>query len=87
MTALGVKLIRQFEIAGVMGNRFTTGLAHQIADIDPGQVVHRQHPHGQTQLGQHAVHLGGCSAFEDQPVCFARIGLQHAVANKAKADT
>ncbi|MNP81841.1 hypothetical protein D3C76_1803100 [compost metagenome] len=36
-----VQLVAELAIASVVGNHFTTGIAHQITDVDAGEVAHR----------------------------------------------
>ncbi|MNM80049.1 hypothetical protein D3C81_919990 [compost metagenome] len=68
-----------------MGDLAAPGLAHQVADVDAGQVVHGEHAHGQAQAGEHLIHLGWRGAFKHQAVGFAGIGFEHAVADEAEA--
>ena len=61
-------------------------LAQPIADIETGEIGHRDDTHRHAEAVQHAVDLFRRCTFEHQHVGFVRIPGKHAVADEALAD-
>ena len=51
------------------------------------QITHAKRAHGKTKLFDSLVDLGGCTSFIEQKATLTAVLLNHAVADKAVADT
>ena len=72
---------------GVLDHRFfAAAFADQPADIEPGQIHHRERPHRQSEFDQCRLDLLRQRPFEQQPFGLDRAARQHPVADKAIAD-
>ena len=60
-------------------------LARAPADVDAGEVAHRERPHREAELGERAVHVLRQRAFEQQLLGLDAARRQHAVADEAVA--
>ncbi len=68
---------------------FVLALAGQFAgapfQVDADHVVHAERPHGEAEALQRGVHLMRVGAFEQHRPRLAHVGLEHAVADEARA--
>ena len=62
------------------------GLLLRPADVEAGEIAHRERPHRQAEIVEHAVDVPGHGAFQDQLLRLALALRQHAVADEAVAD-
>ena len=60
-------------------------LADAVADVEAGEIAHRQRPHGHAPALQRAVDLLRHGAFERHGLHLAAVGGEHAVAHEAVA--
>ena len=79
-------LVGDFRIA-VIGRRSAPLLADSIADVEPGHVPHREGPHWQAKIEDHSVDILGQGAILDLKAGLAGIGMVHAIADDAVANT
>ena len=60
-------------------------MPHPIPHIESGQVTHGIGPHGHPEALERVIDLGWRGPFEQHQLILATIGVQHAIADKAKA--
>src|SRR5439155_8101489 len=60
-------------------------LADAPADVEPGQIAHREWTHRHAEIVKRPIDSLGRSAFLDQQLRLAEIGKQHPIAHKSAA--
>src|SRR6056297_549934 len=77
--------------ATVLAQHLTNGGAGRLllvpADVEASQVAHGERAHGEAELVEHVVDLGGRGAFEDHPLGLGAAHEEHPVADEAAAHT
>ena len=70
----------------VADGRAACDVSFDPADVEAGEVAHRERAHRQAEVVEHAVDVPGHRAFEDELLRLALALRQHAVADEAGAD-
>ena len=73
-------------IAGVLCKFSAARFAHAVTDIDAGKVGYRDNSHRHAEIGEYAIDLFGCRAFEQHSRTLTKIGFEHTVANETEAN-
>src|SRR5690242_11997620 len=69
-----------------IADRFAVRFLLYPADIETGEIAHRERPHGKAEIVKHAIHVPGHRAFQNHLLRLAATLRQHAVADEARAD-
>src|SRR5262249_39296330 len=67
--------------------RHATALADAPADVEPGEVAHREWPHREAEVVQDLVDLVRQRALEEEPLGLLAALVEHAIADEAVAHT
>src|SRR5262249_4757668 len=75
------------ELADAVGHRRlrAAALADAPADVEAGEIAHREWPHRKAEVVEHAVHLVRQRALEDELLGLNAALVQHAIADEAVA--
>src|SRR5262249_55061084 len=68
------------------GRALPATFADTPADVESGQIAHREWAHGQAEVGQHLVDLLGRRAFEQQTLRLLSALMEHPIADEAVTD-
>src|SRR5439155_16580885 len=89
LVVAGARLLPEAaELADAVGDRrlHAAAFADAPADVEAGEIAHREWPHGEADVVEHTVDLMGQRALENQLLGLDAALVKHAVADEAVAD-